>query len=97
MNERIAYCIDQELQNARHKFPMPNKTFRALVEEVGELAKAMLDFDIAYQAEENLAAARLEVFSEAIQVATMAIRVAEEGDSESTYSYSYECYRDFGK
>ena len=60
--------IEDELDRARTKFPEPTATMVALTEEVGELAKALLD-----ESWEN-------VRKEAIQVACMAIRVAIEGD-----------------
>lgn len=57
-----------ELQAARDKFPDPAACMVALTEEVGELAKAMLDEPSA------------AVYLEAVQVATVALRVAVEGD-----------------
>lgn len=61
--------ILDELKRARAKFPGDNVTTLALVEEVGELAKATF--------EESAARVR----KEAIQVATMAMRVVLDGDS----------------
>lgn len=60
--------IQAELARARKKFPNPQASMTALTEEVGELAKALLDepWD--------------RVIEEAVQVAVMAIRVATEGD-----------------
>lgn len=57
-----------ELERARTKFPGANATFAALVEEVGELGKALM--------EEPRSAVR----KEAVQVAVMAIRVVLDGD-----------------
>jgi hypothetical protein len=68
--------ISDELERARAKFPMPNPTFVALVEEVGELAKALLTCKAG---DTNLS---IRVYEEAIQVATMAVRVLEEGDRD---------------
>lgn len=68
--------IETELEQARAKFPMPNPTFVALVEEVGELAQALLKCKVG---DRDLS---LNVRNEAIQVATMAIRVIEEGDRD---------------
>lgn len=60
--------IQSELARARNKFPNPQGSMTALTEEVGELAKALLDEPWA------------RVIEEATQVAVMAIRVATEGD-----------------
>lgn len=60
--------IINELLAARIKFPSSECSMVALTEEVGELAKAMLD-----ESEER-------ILKESAQVATMAIRVALEGD-----------------
>lgn len=64
--------IKVELGRARQKFPGDDVTMLALMEEVGELAKATF--------EEPSANVRLE----AIQVAVMAIRVALDGDGTLT-------------
>ncbi|TGD78233.1 hypothetical protein [Hymenobacter wooponensis] len=61
-------AIHEELARARLKFPNPQGSMTALTEEVGELAKALLDESWD------------RVVKEAIQVAVMAIRVATEGD-----------------
>lgn len=58
-----------ELTKARRKFPGDNCTYVALGEEVGELAKAMLDETPS------------RVREEAVQVAVMAARCALDGDS----------------
>ena len=58
-----------ELQRARAKFPGDNCTLAALMEEVGELAKA------------TFSERSISVYAEAVQVATMAARMATEGDS----------------
>lgn len=60
--------IVAELQRARAKFPGKNVTLAALMEEVGELAKATF--------EEPAAAVR----KEAVQVAVMAVRMILDGD-----------------
>ena len=61
--------IAAELGRARAKFPGDNVTMLALIEEVGELAKATF--------EESRAAVR----KEAVQVCVMAIRVVLDGDA----------------
>lgn len=71
--------IVEELKRARKKFPDNNHKLTALNEEVGELNKAMLEFEYG-----NIDSD--EVYKEAVQVAAMAIRVAVEGDSTFKYS-----------
>jgi len=61
--------IRDELTRAREKFPGDRVTFTALVEEVGELAKAFLDEP------------QDRIREEAVQVAVMAIRCVLDGDS----------------
>lgn len=63
-------AIGAEVIKARAKFPDRKHTLAALVEEVGELAQAMLK-----------QRPREEIEREAIQVAAMAVRIIEEGDS----------------
>lgn len=64
----LAVEILNELSRARAKFPGDNVTTLALVEEVGELAKATFE------------ESRARVREEAVQVATMAMRVVLDGD-----------------
>lgn len=64
--------VSLELERARAKFPGDNVTFCALVEEVGELSKALFE-----EPREN-------VRKEAIQVAVMAMRIVFDGDSTLT-------------
>lgn len=63
--------INKELRRARKKFPDNAKLLAALMEEVGELAKALLQ-----------RAPASEIEAEAIQVACVAIRIIEEGDAD---------------
>ena len=69
--------IAGELINARDKFPKPTHMMNALTEEVGELAQALLHLNF----EPKKGKRHEDVYSEAIQVAVCAIRVATEGDS----------------
>ena len=61
--------IRNELLRARAKFPGDNVTMLALMEEVGELAKASFE------------ECRDNVRKEAVQVAVMAIRMVLDGDA----------------
>lgn len=60
--------IRAELHRAQSRFPGDNVTFAALVEEVGELAKATFEEQ------------RVNVRREAVQVAVMACRMVLDGD-----------------
>lgn len=61
--------VAEEIKKARNKFPVNDVQMIALTEEVGELAQALMDKPWE------------EVWKEAVQVATMALRVAVEGDN----------------
>lgn len=71
-------AVNTELNRARTKFPNNKHMLAALTEEVGELNQAMIDHDCGTQAREN-------IWKEAVQVAAMAQRIAEEGDSSFSY------------
>ena len=88
MDKRTEYCISAELQFARSKFPGNNLNFPALIEEVGELAKALLDHSYG-KCEAK------DVYAEALQVAVMAIRIAEEGSAEFPYKFDHSHYQAF--
>jgi len=64
-------AINAEVMKARLKFPGNAKLLAALVEEVGELAKALLQ-----------RRPKDEIEREAIQVAAVAVRIIEEGDAD---------------
>lgn len=65
--------VEEEASTARASFPGNHVQTMALTEEVGELAKALIEVR-AGKAEQR------EVWREAVQVAAMALRVATEGD-----------------
>jgi hypothetical protein len=60
-----------EVKRAREKFPSNRHLLAALTEEVGELAEALLDNQ-----------GKDREYAEAMQVACVAIRIMEEGDSD---------------
>lgn len=69
-------AIAEEVLEARRKFPTNEHRLAALTEEVGELAKALLE------------GKRFpECRKEAMQVAAMAIRFMEEGDADFWQSF----------
>lgn len=74
-NESLHFMADviTEVGAATAKFPQPNPTFAALVEEVGEVAKALMDLQLGK-------ATHADVYNECRQVAAMATRIAIEGD-----------------
>jgi NTP pyrophosphatase (non-canonical NTP hydrolase) len=73
--------LRRELERARTKFPSANFSTLALVEEVGELAQAVLKVRAGK-------APATRIFDEALQVAAMAMRVALETDESLTISYT---------
>ncbi len=73
--------IRDELVAARKAFPENTHKLAALMEEVGELAQAMMHHD------RKLGTSAVEVLREAIQVACMAVRIAVEGDENFLYDF----------
>ena len=69
--DRTILALRAELERAREKFPQNDHLFAALGEEVGELARELLE-----------GGPRGRIREEAIQVACVAIRIAEEGDGD---------------
>lgn len=69
---RKIHAVASEIKRARAKFPGGRFMLAALVEEVGELAEAIAAGD------------REAISREAIQVAAVAVRIAEDGD-KTTY------------
>lgn len=65
---RFIHDVATEVFAARKKFPSSYGVMCALTEEVGEVAKAYMDYPLS------------EVRKEAVQVAAMAARLALEGD-----------------
>lgn len=76
-NYDVICDIEAELARARGKFPSNRHMMNALTEEVGELAKALIQLNF----EPNKKVTQRNVYDEAVQVAVMAIRVATEGDN----------------
>lgn len=77
----IMTMVRGELDAARSQFPETTHMLAALMEEVGELAQAMMEHD------RDGSQTTQEVLREAVQVATMAIRVAAEGDENFVYQF----------
>jgi len=70
--------MNKEIAFAQDKFPKNKNLLGALMEEVGELAQALLKITESGESSEN-------VYKEAIQVATVAYRIASEGCPEYEY------------
>lgn len=66
--------LADELGRARRKFPACDHTYAALLEELGELANALLEHQYGHAPARNVRA-------EALQVACMAVRIGTEGDA----------------
>lgn len=73
--------VRDELVAAREAFPGKTHMLCAMVEEVGELAQAIMQHD------RQQGTSVQEVLREAVQVAAMAIRVAVEGDDNFLYEF----------
>lgn len=70
-----------EVDSAQEKFPRPDMVLAALMEEVGELAQAVMERERAFIVKTSPTAwTRDNIRKEAIQVAAMALRLAVEGD-----------------
>jgi len=65
--------LDLELDRARHKFPGSEKLLEALTEEVGEVARELIE-----ETDDD------KLANELIQVACVAVRIAEEVEIEVT-------------
>ncbi len=77
----VFVMIRDELKSAREAFPDKTHMLCALVEEVGELAQALMQHD------RRQGTSVQEILREAVQVASMAIRVAVEGDDNFLYEF----------
>lgn len=64
-------AVLDEAQRSRHKFPGNGHMLAALAEELGEVSKALLE-----------GATHETVVAECVQVATVALRIATEGDAD---------------
>lgn len=72
--------VEAETVRARKLFPSNRHMLAALMEEVGELSQAMIDYD---RDEIPITA----VYKEAVQAGAMAARVAFDGDRSFEYDY----------
>ena len=77
----VFVMIRDELKAAREVFSGNTHMLCALVEEVGEVAKAIMEHD------RKEGTSVQQVLREAVQVASMAIRLAVEGDENFLYEF----------
>lgn len=85
----MAGNIVKEVRGSSVKFPHNQHMLAALAEEVGELSNAFLEHHRGNQPAQN-------IYTEAVQVAAMAIRVALESSTEfNMYAYRDEFAEDF--
>ena len=88
--------IADEIRNARTKFPSNRHQLAALTEKVGEVANALLERDYAKPlmiTGEVKTTYDLDIWKECVQVASMALRLATEGDK--SFQYIPPKYEDF--
>ena len=81
---RFLADVADEIERARAKFRGDRHRLAALGEEAGELSRAMLEHHHGKLDAE-------QVYREAVQVATMAARVATEGDADFAFSGFTRC------
>ena len=80
--------VDAEVKRAQTKFPANIFRLAALVEEVGELSEAMMEYAKLHGKAKRVWPAHKKVmtkgdiYQEAVQVAAMAARIATEGDPD---------------
>lgn len=85
---QVLECITQEYEGSVKKFPTNKHKLAAATEELGELAQALIDYDRGKRSS-------LDVFTEAIQVASCAIRIALQGSEEFKYKYAEILHEEF--
>lgn len=88
LQERFLVDVANEADKAVSKFPDSVHSLAALMEEVGELAQAMLHCE--YEPQKHTPGS---IRSEAIQVAVMAMRIATEGDRTFETSFHTHTFK----
>lgn len=77
-SSKLLHGIANEVVSARQKFPTNKHNLAAMLEEAGEVANALLEFENGNKTEGD-------VVLECVQLAAMAIRIAEEGSAEFSF------------
>jgi nicotinic acid phosphoribosyltransferase len=83
-DQEFTAAVQKEIAHARTKFPGSEANGPAMIEEVGEVCKALM-----YEPWQN-------VVAECVQVAAMAQRLATEGD-DTMRAFREKHVHDFGK
>ena len=92
--QKLAMDIDKELTRARQKFPDSDFLFAALVKKVGGVAMVMVDQtreqanlprQYSHQLPTLSAEINTNIYKKLVQVAVMAIRLAQEGETQFAY------------
>ena len=76
---KFAICVFDEYARANAKFPKTTRLLGALMEEVGELAEALLKIDECGDDPKR-------VYDEAVQVAATVMRLAIQGEPDYNYN-----------
>ncbi len=71
--------VAAEVDRAREKFPTNKHKLAAMMEEAGEVVKAMLDHEYEKDVSEQ------DIYKECVQAAAMCLRVAIDADPEYRY------------
>jgi NTP pyrophosphatase (non-canonical NTP hydrolase) len=72
--------IQNEVKRARELFPANSEMLEALMEEVGEVAKAIMEHK-----RKKKGVTDREVYNEIVQLGAMVIRLGTEGDKDHPY------------
>lgn len=76
MKDSTRTNLEAEMRRSRRNYPENNAMLAGLMEEVGELARAFLE------QQGGGGALSGDVYTEALHVAAVALRIAEEGDAQ---------------
>jgi hypothetical protein len=84
----LFYDVEREMLGAEEKFPGNEDLIVALTEETGELAQALLQHKEGKKTPDD-------VYTEAIQVASTALKIIRKGSSGFPYMYTYSQHQNF--
>lgn len=81
----MADTIDTELASSRERFPSNEALVHVLTKKVGDLAKVLIDENRGEIAADGVVTNSDHTYKELVQIASTAIRLAQEGDPQFTY------------